>query len=164
MSNKTREKQPDATASAHKRHPVHLLLGSILLLFGVLAVIGGVQALLNDDRRLFAPKGILTVEVADTNEERRIGLSNRESLSENRGMLFVFDTLSVEHCFWMKDTTLSLDIVWLDDQKRIIDVQENTEPLSLESLCPRTKAQYVIEVNAGQAQALGLTVGEQVRF
>ena len=135
MSNRTPEKQPDATASAPKRHPIHLALGVVLLLFGGLALVGGIQALLRDERRVIAPKGIITVEVADTPEERSKGLSGREHLEEKRGMLFVFEQESRSHCFWMKDTTISLDIVWLDKDKKVVDVRSRTQPLSEDSLC-----------------------------
>lgn len=105
----------------------------------------------------------LTVEVADSAVERAQGLMNRESLDDNRGMLFIFDNEDI-HSFWMKNTPLSLDIIWISAGKEIVSIEENTTPYSEDSIVPGEKALYVLEVNAGFVSKNGVNVGDRVGF
>ena len=120
---------------------------------------------MDNQQRLFAPGGIITVEVADTAESRRIGLSNRESLYSNAGMLFVFDETLSTNCFWMKDTLIPLDMVWLDDEKRVVTITENVTPETYpDSFCPDEPAKYGLEINAFRADELRIEDGVELRF
>ena len=100
------------------------------------------------------------LEYAKTPAELSTGLSNRNVMARDMGMLFVFDK-SATHCFWMKDMYFDIDIVWLDADKRIVAKELRVSPDTYpRNYCPDVKAQYVVEVNAGFAAdwALGATV------
>lgn len=105
----------------------------------------------------------ITAEVADTGAKRSQGLMNRTSLAEDAGMLFVFDEAS-ERSFWMKDTYVSLDIIFIGSDKAILYIEENATPLSETPIAPEVQTQFVLEVNAGYAAEHGLNVGDEVRF
>jgi uncharacterized membrane protein (UPF0127 family) len=104
------------------------------------------------------------VEVADTEAERRRGLMGRESLGEDRGMLFVFDseqTLS----FWMKDTRIPLSIAYIDAEGRIVDIQK-MEPLDDDppNYISAEPARYALEVNRGFFEEHGVEVGDRAEL
>ncbi|MDP4007425.1 MAG: DUF192 domain-containing protein [bacterium] len=94
----------------------------------------------------------LKVEVADTNKERSQGLSGRDLIAENEGMLFVFKEPRV-YGFWMKDMNFAIDIVWIDSKKKVVGVERNIAPKTFpEVFYPAEPIQYVLEVNAGFAE------------
>lgn len=105
----------------------------------------------------------LTVEVADTAASQEYGLMNRASLDSNSGMLFVFDTEGI-HSFWMRDTLISLDMIFADSQKHVVYIYENATPLSEEPIVPTEDCQYVVEVNAGYVAANGVNIGDTLIF
>ena len=96
----------------------------------------------------------VNVEVADTQTSRTLGLSNRRYLGDYDGMLFVFDQ-NVNTPFWMKDTFINLDIIFIDEKGFIVDIKEDNEPCT-ESSCPQILSdqqyRYVLEVNGGFVQ------------
>lgn len=106
------------------------------------------------------------VEIADDAAERARGLMFRESLGEGKGMLFVFDNVS-KHSFWMKNTLIPLDIVWLDSQGKIVYISQNT-PLCAANPCPsytpEKPAKYVLEIAAGQAEKNTLQLGDRANI
>ncbi len=106
-------------------------------------------------------KTTLTVEIASTPEERRKGLMGRESLPEGHGVWFVFPE-DVQDPFWMKDTLISLDIIFVDSDKKVVDFFENTIPKSESLLTPRKPYRTVLEVNTGFAKAHQLTSGDTI--
>lgn len=166
MSNKQLIKLDDETASAHSRgNFLHLLIGVVMLLVGGLALQRGISSLLDNKHRLIAPSAILQVEIASNSSERALGLSGRGYLDENSGMIFVFDTASLDNCFWMKDTNFALDMVWLNEQKKVINVREHITPDTFpESFCPEEPAKYGLEVNAYSASEYGIEQGKSLRF
>ena len=106
------------------------------------------------------------VEVVQKLEERERGLQNRESLDENAGMLFVF-TKSAKHSFWMKNTLIPLDMIWIDHYQKIVYIKENAAPCKIhpcEIYSPDKDALYVLEVNAGYVKEKGLKVGDRAEF
>lgn len=104
------------------------------------------------------------LERATTNQQRIKGLSGRDNMPEKDGMLFVFDTPD-EQCMWMKDMKISNDMIWLDANKRVVQVKENISPETYpETFCSSVPAQYVIELNAGQVAKNGLHLGDTVSF
>lgn len=117
----------------------------------------------NDDVLVIENQRIM-VEVADEPSERSAGLANRETLATNSGMLFVFKSNDY-YCFWMKDTKIPLDMIWLDESKTVVDVRTNVQPESYpESFCPGQKARYVLELNAGSVNDLGIGLGSTASF
>lgn len=110
--------------------------------------------------------GCIYIEIVQTSEERRKGLQARKYLSKDRGMLFVFSE-SKKYSFWMKDTFIPLDIIWIDRNKRIVTVISDVLPCEIEQCpvyAPDNDALYVLEVNAGVAIELGLKGGDQAVF
>jgi uncharacterized membrane protein (UPF0127 family) len=106
------------------------------------------------------------VEVAQTQEERGKGLQFRKSLGKDEGMLFIFPSRH-RQSFWMKDTFIPLDIIWMDSRKRVVFIIPNVLPCETEQCpvyTPDTAASYVLEVNAGVTAELGLRVGDQAAF
>jgi uncharacterized membrane protein (UPF0127 family) len=104
----------------------------------------------------------VAVEVVRTDADRARGLMYRTALAEGAGMLFVFEETG-EHAFWMKNTLIPLDMIFIDDSGRVTGVVERATPGSLE---PRSggPSRYVLEVNGGWAAARGVAAGDQVRF
>lgn len=104
------------------------------------------------------------VEIADTPKLQALGLSDRETLSRNTGMLFVFSEPD-RHAFWMKDMNFSIDIVWFDDEFVVVDIEENLSPESYpEIFRSRVSARFALEVNAGQISLGGITIGEKATY
>lgn len=92
---------------------------------------------------------LLRVEIADIEEKRMMGLSGRQNLAENEGMLFVFEEPDF-YSFWMKDMNFPIDIVWIGQDLKIADITENVSPETFPNVFgPKAKIKYVLEVNAG---------------
>ena len=92
----------------------------------------------------------IIVEIADTPAKRERGLSGRESLPPNTGLLFVFDEPG-QYGFWMKDMLFPIDILWLDENFQIVGSWLNADPTSYpKSVTPKVKAKYVLETNLGE--------------
>ena len=106
------------------------------------------------------------VELADTEALRTQGLMFRESLAWDRGMLFVFEQEDI-YGFWMKNTRIPLDMIWIGADKRVVYIRERVQPC-VTPVCqmysPAAKALYVLEVTAGFVARNGIRVGDQVRF
>lgn len=105
----------------------------------------------------------LDIEIADTNYDIQTGLMYRDSMKPKQGMLFIFKDLKQRN-FYMKNTRIPLDIVFIDNNKTIVSIQKNTKPFDETSLPSNAPAKYVLEVNAGQIDALGVKIGDQLFF
>lgn len=102
----------------------------------------------------------LLLEVADTPELRTQGLSGREKLSQGSGMLFIFDNMNL-YGFWMKDMKFSLDIMWLDADKKIVYIEKNLSSDTYPTIfTPASPAQYVLEVPAGFVDNSNVSLGD----
>jgi len=105
---------------------------------------------------------ILNVEVADTDEEHEKGLMNRTELDENSGMLFVFTNENVR-TFWMKDTLISLDMIFISSDGTIVNIAKNTQPNQIEErYSSEDPVKYVLEVNGGWSDKNGVKKGDSV--
>ena len=103
------------------------------------------------------------VELAITPQEQAKGLMFRQELAPNKGMLFIFKQEG-DYPFWMKNTKIPLDIIWIDKDKKVVFVGQNTPPCQSDpcnSIGPNKTAQYVLEINANTSQRLGIGVGDQ---
>lgn len=109
------------------------------------------------------PYADFEIEIADNDYEIQTGMMYRKSLRPNRGMLFIFPEEQPRY-FYMKNTEISLDIIYLNAEKKIISFQKNAKPLDESSLPSEGPAQYVFEINGGQADALGMEVGDRMEF
>ncbi|HET7292763.1 MAG TPA: DUF192 domain-containing protein [Vicinamibacteria bacterium] len=116
---------------------------------------------------LSLPSGkVLQVEVMVKDEDRAMGLMFRPDLPADRGLLFVFEETAF-HGIWMKNCRFAIDIVWLDENGRVVHVAEAVPPCTKEP-CPvyqpMRRAAYVVEINAGQARREKAAVGAQLKF
>ena len=103
-----------------------------------------------------------TYLIADEPAERVTGLGGRLSLPSTHVMLFVFDEPD-RHGIWMKDMQFAIDIAWLDANAKVVHLKSNVSPATFPDVFqPPTDALYVIEANAGQLSARGLTIGSVV--
>lgn len=101
------------------------------------------------------------VELAQTDVERARGLMQRKEMAPDHGMLFVFEAEGPRY-FWMKDTPLSLDIIFVDEAGKIIRIADHTVPFSEKIIPSMGDALYVLEVLAGTCERLGINVGDQL--
>jgi|JI10StandDraft_1071094.scaffolds.fasta_scaffold1449149_1 uncharacterized membrane protein (UPF0127 family) len=105
----------------------------------------------------------IDVEIAENDAEREKGLMFRPYLSDSVGMLFIFNESSPQS-FWMKNTMISLDIIYVGPDKKIVSIQKKAKPYSEESLPSFGNAQYVVEVNGGYCDKYGIQVGDTIVF
>lgn len=105
----------------------------------------------------------IDVEIAENETERNRGLMYRPYIPDSVGMLFIFQE-SGPLGFWMKNTHIPLDIIYVDSGKKIVSIQKNARPYSEENLPSLGPAQYVVEVNAGYADRYGIKAGDAVQF
>lgn len=104
------------------------------------------------------------IELAKTEFEQTTGLMYRKSMKANRGMLFIYENERPRGGFYMKNTYISLDLIYIDAEQKIVDFKENTEPFNEKPVPSSAPAQYVLEVNAGTVAKLGLKIGDKVVF
>jgi uncharacterized membrane protein (UPF0127 family) len=103
----------------------------------------------------------IAVEIADTEATRTRGLSGRASLAENTGLLFIFNRADY-YGFWMEEMNFPIDIIWLDNNWRVVDITINALPQNFPTTYqPRAPARYVLEVNAGFITTHHITIGTQ---
>ena|SRR3989344_1052556 len=104
------------------------------------------------------------VDIADTSEKRAIGLSGHEELAPDEGMLFVFPEDSI-YAFWMKDMSLSIDILWISREGLIVDMQQKVSPETYPAAyVPRKEARYVLELPSGWVEEYTVELGDTVRL
>ncbi len=108
----------------------------------------------------------VSVEIAQSETERQRGLMFRKSLDATAGMIFVFEEADI-HAFWMKNTLISLDMLWLDRSGTVVWIAEHVPPCKADpcqSYAPGAMATYVLEVNAGFAKKHGVKLGDVLRM
>lgn len=105
----------------------------------------------------------LDIEIADSEYETQTGLMYREEMKKNRGMLFIFDA-PAQHAFYMKNTLIPLDIIFIDANREIATIQPDAQPMDEGSIPSRVPVQYVLEVNAGLSEQWGLEPGDRIRW
>lgn len=137
----------------------------ILIVLVFLILLRVVQGNLRGDRVCFESH-CFYVELAETKEERAQGLMSRKNMDSDEGMLFIFDEEG-EHSFWMKNTLIPLDIIWINQDSEAVFIKENAQPCTEEEcelIIPDEKARYVLEVNAGMADKIGIDLGNKLIF
>jgi len=105
----------------------------------------------------------IEIEVADDDAEREQGLMYRDTMAENAGMLFLMG-IEETQSFWMKNTIISLDIMYADSDRRIVSIHKNCKPYSLDQIVSAEPAAYVVEVNAGYTSKYNIKVGDVISF
>lgn len=142
---------------------------AVMLLFG--AALGATVycAPAGPDRfiKIYIPDGrAITAELAVTDEERARGLMFRETIADDYGMLFCFVDEDY-HAFWMKDTLLALDMLWLDKDRRIVHIARDVPPCKEDpcpSYSPDRPGSYVLELGAGGADRYKLKLFDRLDF
>jgi uncharacterized protein len=136
----------------------------VLVIFGLAAINFGNKSSSNHSITLPNDSKI-EVEIADTKAKHALGLMYRQHLPENTGMLFIFDK-KAKHVFWMKNTLLPLDVIWMDENMQIVDITENVHPCKEGEVCqsfmPMQPAKYVLEVNGGFSDRHDVQVGDKL--
>jgi uncharacterized membrane protein (UPF0127 family) len=105
----------------------------------------------------------LTLEIADNDYERARGLMDRKTMTDKQAMIFIFDEERPQS-FWMKNTHISLDIIYVKANMEVVSIQKNTQPYSTQSLPSEGDAQYVVEVVAGFCDQYGIEKGSKIEF
>jgi len=108
-------------------------------------------------------KVTINIEIADTDFDVQTGLMYRNSMGDNQGMLFIFDD-EEPRFFYMKNTQIPLDIIYIDANKKIVSFQKNAKPFDESSLPSNAPAKYVLEVNAGLVDTNSIKVGNLINF
>ena len=108
------------------------------------------------------------IELADDDNERAMGLMYRKQMADEEGMLFIFPN-SQYRAFWMKNTLIPLDILYFDQNRKLINISENTPPCkNTTTRCPnypsKKPAKYVLEINAGLSKKHGFNAGDELRI
>lgn len=139
-----------------------IIIFLILIILGVMVIF-----IMNNDyknNKVCVNDSCFDVEIAESSEERSRGLMYRKSLDENSGMLFIFDQ-EKEYSFWMKNTLIPLDIIWIDKDMEIVYIEKNVQPCQ-EDPCPKYKpsqsAKCVLELNAGQVDKNNIKTGDKL--
>lgn len=105
----------------------------------------------------------LDIEIADTEYKTQTGLMYRSSMKDHQAMLFIFPDSQVRS-FYMKNTQIALDIIYINSNKEIVSFQKNARPFDERSLPSTFPAQYVLEINAGLSDEWGLEAGDRIEW
>jgi uncharacterized membrane protein (UPF0127 family) len=133
----------------------------------IIMILGSVAACRAEPRVTVSTQGnrqvVFQVEVADTPAKREMGLQYRRELADDRGMIFIFAGESPQ-TFWMKNTPIPLDMIFIDRQRKIVGIVAETVPFSLDPRSVGIPSQYVLEIKGGLTKRLGIRAGDAVRF
>lgn len=130
----------------------------------LLVILGYFFILMIDDSLVCIEENCFEVEIAENLEEKSRGLMYVESLSEREGMLFLYES-SGSHSFWMKNTFISLDIIWINNNE-VVYIEHSGQPCG--EVCipinPGVLADNVLEIRGGLSKHLGIEIGDKVSF
>jgi uncharacterized membrane protein (UPF0127 family) len=149
-----------------RKSDVSTILGLCCLAIILVALLAGIQ-------RQRGSSGAVTLQsnghqyvlkVAARPAQQHLGLGRIQSLPSSQGMFFIFERPAVQ-CFWMKDMHFPLDMIWVSSTHRVEHVQTDVRPSTYpHTFCPNVQAEYVIELNAGQAVRASIHTGETLHF
>ena len=108
-------------------------------------------------------KAKLDIEIADSDYETQTGLMYRSSMEKDQGMLFIFPTAAM-HSFYMKNTEFSLDILFIDENLKIVTIRANAKPYDETGIPSQVPIRYVLEIDAGLTNEWGLKIGDRIEF
>lgn len=157
--------------------PVRVLALLFLSLFIIISCKTEPKKEIKTETITFAKEGELTIsssesdstlvqfdiEIAEAEYETQTGLMYRDAMEENQGMLFIFDDVAM-HSFYMKNTQIALDIIYIDENLKIASFQKNAKPFDETGLSSGIPIKYVLEINAGLSDKMGLTVGDRISY
>ncbi len=137
-----------------------LFLISLIIIILIVPIYTGSKDSVCFDEKCF------DVEIADNQETREEGLMHIQDLSEDEGMLFIFEQEG-HYSFWMKNTLIELDIIWIDSGRNVVHINEEAQPCTegpCSSISSARPAKYVLEINGGLVEKNGIDVGDEVEF
>jgi hypothetical protein len=105
----------------------------------------------------------IDIEIADDDAKREVGMMGRPVMEEHQGMLFVFDEEFLAS-FWMRNCPLSLDMIFINKQEKIVTIHKNTKPFSDDSYSATAMTLFVLEVNAGFTDKYGIKEGDMISW
>lgn len=153
------------TAAKSKKFRKPQVPAFIVLLLASIAFLVIIILNANEKDKVCFEKTCFRVEKATTEQQRETGLMNRKSLRENSGMLFIFEEEG-NYAFWMKDTLIPLDMIWINSTENVVFVKKNAMPCG--AVCPPIypdkNATYVLEINSGLAQKYSIDVGDSAKI
>lgn len=103
------------------------------------------------------------IELAEDEYETQTGLMHRGSMQNNQAMLFMFPDVKTRS-FYMKNTLISLDIIYLNESQKVVSIQKNAKPMDETSLPSIVPAKYVLEINGGLSETLNIVLGDSISF
>lgn len=138
-----------------------------LLIITIILICTGVYFISKsrDYSRVCFKEKCFSVEIAKTYEQGSRGLMFRDKLDSGSGMLFIFPDDRIQG-FWMKDTLIPLDIIWINSSREVVYIAQNVQPCkeTCETIEPSAEARYALEINAGLSEEFGLKVGDEARL
>ncbi|MDO8728958.1 MAG: DUF192 domain-containing protein [bacterium] len=141
-----------------------LILGLIIVFGSVFLFLGRTSVTRNETKIIKINDTSIKVEIVDTPETREQGLSDRETLSEGAGMLFIFDS-PANYGFWMKDMKFAIDIVWIDEKSHVIGIEREVLPGTFpQTFYPNQPVKYVLELPAGSTNRYNINIGAVVQL
>ena len=118
----------------------------------------------NDFEKVVINNNVFFVAVSETEEKRAVGLSDHTFLEKDEGMLFVFENPGI-YPFWMKDMSFAIDILWIDQNKKIIHIVSEIAPETFpETFVSQEKALYVLEIVEGEVKRKNIRIGDVIIF
>jgi uncharacterized membrane protein (UPF0127 family) len=108
-------------------------------------------------------KAKIDIQIANSDFDRELGLMFRKQMDENKGMLFIFP-VEDKQSFWMRNTFIPLDMIFVNSSKKIVTIHWNTQTLSDQSYPSTAPAQYVLEVNGGYCSRHNINEGDKINF
>ncbi len=178
MTNQKKKTQPKHSKNETIDKKYYAFAGIVIAAIIILFVFPGILNKESSDEvyYMFHKEGELTfadslnnqktkidIEIADTDYDRQLGLMKRVSMEEKQGMLFIFPDDAMQS-FWMRNTLISLDMIFINSNKQIVTIHKNTKVLSDQSYPSTAPARYVLEVNAGFTDKHKINVGDKINW
>lgn len=142
------------------------VLSSLFILSLIFLSLAGCSPTAFSSNQVCFKKQCVNVEIAHKKDDLERGLMFRESLADEAGMLFIFPQ-SKPHSFWMKNTLIPLDILWLDASRQVVFIARDVPPCNSDpcpTYTPPEESLYVLEVNAGYTLKHGIQAGDKAIF
>ncbi|HSD63292.1 MAG TPA: DUF192 domain-containing protein [Ignavibacteriaceae bacterium] len=175
----TKKKKTEQTNRLRKLPVIYKITAvGIIIIAAIYFIIvySGKSEINNNEEYMFRKDGELTfidstgtvitkinIQIASNEFDRELGLMNRKSMDENQGMLFIFPDIQVRS-FWMRNTMIPLDMIFIDDSKTVLNIAKNTTPYADISYPSAEPAKYVVEVNGGFCDRHNITSGAKVNW
>ena len=178
MTNQKKKTQPKHSTKKAVDKKYYMIAGVLVAVIIILFVYPGILNKKNSEEVYYmfqkdgeltisdstnARKTVIDIEIADTDYERQLGLMKRVSMEEKQGMLFIFPADAMQS-FWMRNTLISLDMIFINSNKEIVTIQKNTKVLSDQSYPSSAPAKFVLEVNGGFTDKYKIVVGDKINW